>query len=725
MKLKLLLTAFALLYMLSGFAQAEAYPVPDIHQCNNEVFDLTVNSPIVLGNQDPDDYSVTFFLSSADAQANINPLANPTAYIPEFGFHIIFVRVENNTTGEYDIEDFYVSWTSSVMDFFEDVNACGSYTLYQTEPMWLYYTGPDATGTQMHAGDVITTTTTVYVYSTEACNAQDSFVVTITDPLEFEPSTPLYGCDYNGDDVIIYDLTSKIEEILNGMAGYTVTFHETQEDAAFGFNAIPNPSAYANILSLPQMIYVRVASQNFDCYSVLQLPLLEGGCTDNDVTGLVQYDMDNNGCDVNDAGFANIPVMYTSGNFNVITFTSANGEYSFTSVPDGTGTITVMPSILYTTPASQQVTFPVDPENPVNFCLTAPEPVNDVAVQLVPYSIAQPGFDVYYMLVIENWGNQVANGTVTVQFDASKMTFFAATPLMTLTGNTLTLNYSNLQPLHAKTVFLEFTMLLPGVVNQGDVLTFTSSVTPLAGDANPLNNSHVLNHVVTNSFDPNNIAVREGDFITPEQADEYLHYTIRFQNMGNANAQFVKILTELDSNLDVSTFQPLASSHDFVAKVEGTDVEFFFDDIQLAGAEADEPGSHGFVSYRIKPKTSVSLGDVMAAQAGIYFDFNPVVQTNIVTTTIQNTMGLNNFAADGFMMYPNPTSGKVALQLVNTSSDAITVVIADVLGKTVISRELTLTGSAADMDVSALTRGIYFVTLTADGKSVTKKLMVK
>ncbi|MEN9337428.1 MAG: hypothetical protein RLZZ500_2415, partial [Bacteroidota bacterium] len=64
-----------------------------------------------------------------------------------------------------------------------DVEACNSYTL-PALTVGNYYTGQNGTGTQMNAGDVISATTTLYVYAqsgtTPNCTDQESFDITIT-----------------------------------------------------------------------------------------------------------------------------------------------------------------------------------------------------------------------------------------------------------------------------------------------------------------------------------------------------------------------------------------------------------------------------------------------------------------------------------------------------------------------------------------------------------------
>ena len=111
MKKQILFLAFVLLSALNVFAQAEAYPAPSIHQCGNEVFDLTVQDLIILGNQSPDNYSVEYYLTQADAAAGVNPIVNIIAYVSPQQ-QTIFAKVVNLTNGDSDITIFTTSWSS-------------------------------------------------------------------------------------------------------------------------------------------------------------------------------------------------------------------------------------------------------------------------------------------------------------------------------------------------------------------------------------------------------------------------------------------------------------------------------------------------------------------------------------------------------------------------------------------------------------------------------------
>jgi hypothetical protein len=185
----------------------------------------------------------------------------------------------------------------------------------------------------------------------------------------------------------------------------------------------------------------------------------------------------------------------------------------------------------------------------------------------------------------------------------------------------------------------------------------------------------------------------------------------------------VRIEGLLDDNLDWSTFEPVAASADYHTYREGNTIKFVFDDINLPSVDTDEAGSQGYVIYRVKPKATVAVGDTMEAQANIFFDFNTAVPTNIATTTIvEETAGIKDIAANSFVIYPNPAQGRVTLQLQNAVASA-SVTITDVLGKTV--QTATISGTQASLDVSALKAGVYFVSLNANGKQATKKLVIK
>ncbi|MCW4469629.1 T9SS type A sorting domain-containing protein [Flavobacterium sp. MFBS3-15] len=734
MKKKLLFLGLLMLLCLKGMAQAEAYPVPDINQCNYEVFDLTVQTPVTLANQSPAEYIVTYHLSWEDADNNVNPIANPQAFMITTGNieQALYIRVTNIATGEFDTTSFVISmWNGAIVPELNDVTACGSFILPALSS-GNYYTGPNGSGTLLPAGTAITTSMALYIYAEQnGCSDQTMFMVTIGNTSAQITLDSVAECIIN--DMVTYNLEPWIANVwLMYPDALNVQIFETYEDAETNAtqNAIQNINNYTItqpvISGQVQVLYIRVDTGN--CIWIVQLPLIAIECSNITVSGHISFDADGNGCTENDPPASGIAVYYTLNNQIDYAYTDADGNYTFYNVPTGTISVQASPYYPYnmvSTPTAHTVSVSdVNVEN-INFCLTPPAPINDVAVYLAPLNGAQPGFTAAYALVIQNFGNTTASGTVALQYNDTQLDYLQSWPSMTALPGMLAFEYTNMQPYGYQIIYIDFQVAMPGIVNLGDIITFTSTISINgAADAFPSNNTDILDQVSVNSWDPNDINVREGEEITEAQADGYLHYTIRFQNEGNANAHNVRIETMLDGNLDWNTFEPMIGSHTFQAERSGNgnEVTFRFNDIQLPGAMVNEPDSHGYVMYRIKPKTSVVAGDSMSGQAGIYFDFNPVIETNTITTTVMSAAGINENTANGFVMYPNPASAKITLQMIAEVNGA-TVTVTDVLGKTVANAKLQ--GTQSDLDVSSLKSGVYFVTLNADGKTATQKLVVK
>lgn len=84
------------------------------------------------------------------------------------------------------------------------------------------------------------------------------------------------------------------------------------------------------------------------------------------------------------------------------------------------------------------------------------------------------------------------------------------------------------------------------------------------------------------------------------------------------------------------------------------------------------------------------------------------------------TLGVNENAIAGLKVYPNPLKGNT-LFIDTQANGEKAVVIYDVLGKQVVN---TKTATNA-INVSALNAGVYIVKITEEGKTATRKLVIK
>src|SRR6185436_13012980 len=109
-----------------------------------------------------------------------------------------------------------------------------------------------------------------------------------------------------------------------------------------------------------------------------------------------------------------------------------------------------------------------------------------------------------------------------------------------------------------------------------------------------------------------------------------------FQNTGNDTAFNISVHDTLDSKLDWASIEMVTASHPYRLSItNGNQMNWKFDNILLVDSIHNEPKSHGYIVYRIKPKPTVQINDVIANSASIYFDFNSPVQTNTQLTTIK------------------------------------------------------------------------------------------
>ncbi len=443
------------------------------------------------------------------------------------------------------------------------------------------------------------------------------------------------------------------------------------------------------------------------------------GPTTNKITGMVTTNLAGN-CNT---PIPNILVKTNNSAESLSTFSLINGIYQL--FPE-TGNFTTeiepvsIPNYYTANPSLYNDNFS-DIGNVVthNFCLEPNQTVNDVNISILPLNQARPGFDVTYKIVYKNVGTTQLNGNIILEFDNTKLTFLNANETVNLqTSNSLTFNYSNLNPFETKTINIEFNILAPPTVNIDDVLTYTATVNPVANDFTPDDNVYTLNQTVIGSYDPNDITVLEGDEILLADTDKYLHYVIRFQNTGTASALKVVVKNILDANLDWSTLQLESISHDNHVEIKnGNEVSFIFNAIYLPDSTTDEPNSHGYIAYKIKPKANIALGDVILNKADIFFDFNTPIETNTVTTTIVNSLSVNDNTLLNFLVYPTPTENILHIK---SKTEISKIEIFNKLGQKIKNI------SNNQIDISNLNQGLYFVKATdVNGNFGIKKIVKK
>ena len=436
-----------------------------------------------------------------------------------------------------------------------------------------------------------------------------------------------------------------------------------------------------------------------------------------EIKGNNKLDSNNNGCDVTDVDFPRLKFKVTEGTKTGSLIFNSTGNYSI-PVQAGTHSVTPVlenPAYFNVSPTTVNVTFPAQ-TSPLkqDFCITANGFHPDLEVSILPIGGAIPGFNATYLVVYKNKGNTTQSGSVNLTFNDAVLDFVTANPVTSTQNlNNLSWSFTNLLPLETRIITLTLNVNSPmeiPAVNSGFVLAYKATIISVATDETPIDNTFDFNQTVVNSFDPNDKTCLEGTVISPSLIGEYVHYMIRFENNGTANAQNIVVKDMIDlSKFDISTLIPTNASHSFVTNISaGNKVEFIFENINLP---FDDVNNDGYIAFKIKTLPTLKVGDTFANDASIYFDYNFPIVTKLASSTFK-TLGTPDFEfANYFTLYPNP-----AISVLNISSKENIVVksisIYNTLGQLILV--VPNAEKVSKIDVSSLKTGNYFLKINSD-----------
>lgn len=178
-----------------------------------------------------------------------------------------------------------------------------------------------------------------------------NFEITVnTNPVISAP-TALELCDYDnpGDQTEIFTLEDASAEILGGITGVTLTFHELLVDAESAMNVITSP--YNNTIN-PQTVYARVEDDTTGCFSTTTLDLIVNALpiSNTDPADLILCDDDNagNATEIFDLTLNEAYIL--NGEAGV----TATYHESLSDAENGTGIITV-PTTYNNTSSAQTI----------------------------------------------------------------------------------------------------------------------------------------------------------------------------------------------------------------------------------------------------------------------------------------------------------------------------------------------------------------------------------
>jgi len=359
------------------------------------------------------------------------------------------------------------------------------------------------------------------------------------------------------------------------------------------------------------------------------------------------------------------------------------------------------------------------------FPITQIQGYNDVTVSIVPVGQPTAGFSYTNKIVYTNLGTSATSGTINYTKDPL-VTVASTQAGVVNSSDGFTYNFVNLGPFETRS--FNFTINVPSIpmVNIDDVLESSVAISAPSDDINSSNNIFTNSQIVVASYDPNDKMEAHGDKldINNFNQDDYLFYTIRFQNTGTANAINIRIEDELDAQLDEESIRMVSASHNYVMDRVGNKLVWKFDYIYLPSMLASEELSNGYLIFKIKVKPGFEVGDIIPNFAEIYFDTNPAIITNIFNSTFGEQLSTPEFSSGNVLIYPNPSNGLVYINTQNTNENLQAIHLYDVLGKTILSSK-NLSAKEATIDVSSLAKAVYMIEITTENNfKQIKKLVV-
>ncbi|MDF1696922.1 MAG: Ig-like domain-containing protein, partial [Saprospiraceae bacterium] len=417
-------------------------------------------------------------------------------------------------------------------------------------------------------------------------------------------------------------------------------------------------------------------------------------CTElSKVTGTAYIDENENGLyDSNETPLRNVLISLSPGNFSVLT--NDEGKYII-NTPKGGTTLTAqinegewVEHIL----TIEDLSVFDDCVEGIDFGFIADPTTIYSATLSVANTIVRCDWETKFYITIENTGSEPFIGALEFEFDDKAEFFSSPIQNSTVVGNIVSATTDVLLPFIPQTY--EITLKMPSGSSNLPILDFKASLKDqLELDVAEYNYSEQLRC----SYDPNDKRTypdREGDE-NLTLMDEDIEYTIRFQNNGNDTAFTVKIVDELDSNIDPTSIRVIHSSHEVETCIEGTQLIFLFENIDLVDSTTNYEASQGFVTFRSNTKDGRAENTPVNNTADIIFDSNAPIVTNTTLNTLVSELCSNSITeididiCEGEMYNGNEVSGTYTeIFPLQYGCDSIVVINLNVQGITYSNQEV-------------------------------------
>ncbi|HMG82686.1 MAG TPA: T9SS type A sorting domain-containing protein [Ferruginibacter sp.] len=427
------------------------------------------------------------------------------------------------------------------------------------------------------------------------------------------------------------------------------------------------------------------------------------------ITGHAFYDNNSNG--VQDAGELDRPYVELESSDTTYTFTNENGYYQIAATGNiASYTLSVKEPLYYkAVPASVTYNFTsYDTLTTQDYALQPTASVDSLTVKLMSYpNHARPGFQFVCPVNYANVGTTTLSPVIVLNYDDQTLVYDSSSnPSVINNGDSLSLAAGTFVPGQQNSFTAYFTVKVSAII--GD--TVVTKVGIAGGSAKAADS---IENLISSSYDPNDKEATP--ILTPQDVanGKAINYTIRFQNTGNDTAFNIVVTDTLSNLLQATSLQIINSSKPCKVTLKGNVIVFEFLNVLLPDNTINSVGSNGFVSFSVKPVSTVTVGTTINNYAAIYFDYNAPIITNTASTVIENVVtttsqpGGPTTTVDKSIVFNNPVTNTLNINITSSSLNNTRATIFDDQGGMV--KKLVLYSGEQAIDMSKSPSGVYYL----------------
>ena len=271
--------------------------LPHFTQCDDasndgiESFDVTTLDTQAQANLPASTYTVTYHITNQNAIDGIGGFTS----INVSNSQIVYIRAIDNNTGcvyvstvQLIVNPFPIITAPSNVDICSNGGGNVMLTDYNSEitnnnlnySVTYHFSQVDAdTGANAIESPYTPTNTTEQLFIrvvdiTNGCVAFTDITLQVLDsPNVNQEIQQINACELDDNGIEVFDLTSVINDVLQGLTNVTVAYHITAQEAQNNENPIPDPTQFENTIPDLQIVYIRIENNNNSCFEIVPIEL--------------------------------------------------------------------------------------------------------------------------------------------------------------------------------------------------------------------------------------------------------------------------------------------------------------------------------------------------------------------------------------------------------------------------------------------------------------------